>query len=305
MKPPLVGPASSGGPAPRATLATGQCGFPLGYLDNEEAGQAFCLLACVDPIAMYSAGANSAKDQMLPAFTEITPSADIRTKAHGWRAKCLQRLIRIGLPVPETVALPAASLRAIAAGQSVDVVAILNHFGADALISVRPSPENPDWGGPATVLNIGMNAARHAELVQSHGQAAADALYLRFVRGYATHVARLDPDMFDLGAPTALRDALKHYEREMDEAFPETAAQQLTEVLRSMASSVSKSVTIIKRGSCFMTLSSDLILSIASCRSSPFTDLKKSFFFQIISPSFFDRFKPPCCNRLIDALGWP
>jgi pyruvate, orthophosphate dikinase len=184
---------------------------------------------------MYSAGANSAKDQMVPAFTEITPSADIRTTAHGWRAKCLQRLVRIGLPVPETVALPAASLRAIAAGQLVDVAAILDHFGPNALISVRPSPENPDWGGPATVLNIGMNAHRHAELVQSHGQAAADTLYLRFVRGYATHVARLDPDMFHLGSPTALRDALMHYEREMDAPFPETAVQQLTEVLRSMA----------------------------------------------------------------------
>ena len=25
---------------------------------------------------------------------------------HGWRAKCLQRLIRMELPVPRTVALP-------------------------------------------------------------------------------------------------------------------------------------------------------------------------------------------------------
>ena len=172
---------------------------------------------------------------MLSQFTEITQTADIRTNAHGWRAKCLQRLIRIGLPVPETVALPSASLRAIASGQQVDVAAVLGHFGPDALISVRPSPVNPEWGGPSTVLNIGMNAARHAALIETHGKVAADALYLRFVRGYATHVARLDPDMFELGSPAALRDALMHYEREMDEPFPQTAAQQLTEVLRSMA----------------------------------------------------------------------
>ena len=43
-------------------------------------------------------------------FAEITPSARIQTSAHGWRAKCLQRLVRLDLPVPETVALPAATM---------------------------------------------------------------------------------------------------------------------------------------------------------------------------------------------------
>jgi pyruvate,orthophosphate dikinase len=177
------------------------------------------------------------KMDVLPDFAEITPSARIQTTAHGWRAKCLQRLVRLDLPVPETVALPAATVRAIASGHAVDVEAILAHFGPDTLISVRPSPENPDWGGPATVLNIGMNAARHAMLVTRHGQAAADDIYLRFVRSYATHVARLDPDMFDpKGSPAeALRDALRVYELEMEEEFPQDPARQLAEVLRSMA----------------------------------------------------------------------
>ena len=175
--------------------------------------------------------------QKIAEFAEITPSADIRTAAHGWRAKCLQRLVRLDLPVPETVALPAHTVRAIAGGHAVDAAAILSHFGPTPLISVRPSPENPDWGGPGTVLNIGMNAGQHARLVQSHGREAADALYLRFVQAYATHVARLDPDMFDSGiaTPDSLRDALRHYDREMDEPFPEDPAQQLSEVLRSMA----------------------------------------------------------------------
>ncbi len=177
------------------------------------------------------------KHDPIAEFAEITPTARIQTQAHGWRAKCLQRLIRLDLPVPETVALPAGSVRAIAAGHPVDVDAILGHFGGGALISVRPSPENPDWGGPATILNVGMNAARHATLVQTHGQAAADALYLRFVQSYATHVARLDPDMFEAVEPSAvaLHDALKVYELEMDEPFPQEPARQLSEVLRSMA----------------------------------------------------------------------
>ena len=173
----------------------------------------------------------------LTDFSEITATARITAASHGWRAKCLQRLIRIELPVPQTVALPAATVRAIAAGQPLDCAAILAHFGPEPLVSVRPSPENPDWGGPATILNIGFNAARHDRLVQTHGQAAADALYLRFVQGYAIHVARLDPDMFEglEPSPEGLRDALRSYAAEMEEPFPEDPARQLADVLRSMA----------------------------------------------------------------------
>jgi len=167
----------------------------------------------------------------------ITPSARIATVTHGWRAKCLQRLVRLDMPVPQTVALPAGTVRAIAQGASVDSDGILALFGPAPLVSVRPSPENPDWGGPATVLNIGLNAARHRALVATHGVEAADTLYLRFIQSYATHVARLDPDMFDAPVPSAeaIRDALRAYEAEMEDPFPEDPARQLSEVLRSMA----------------------------------------------------------------------
>ncbi|SEM75446.1 pyruvate phosphate dikinase [Pseudorhodobacter antarcticus] len=177
------------------------------------------------------------KLDLITDFAEITHGAAITTPTHGWRAKCLQRLGRLDMPVPRTVAVSAAAVQAIAAGRSLDCAGVLACFGPDALVSVRPSPENPEWGGPSTVLNIGMNAARHAGLVLTHGQAAADALYLRFVQGYAVHVARLDPDMFEIAEPSAqaLRDALRAYRDEMDEPFPEDPARQLAEVLRSMA----------------------------------------------------------------------
>ena len=177
------------------------------------------------------------KHDPVPDYAEVTPTARIAATTHGWRAKCLQRLVRLDLPVPKTVALPAATVRMIAQGARIDCRAILSHFGDAPLVSVRPSPENPDWGGPATVLNIGLNAARHARLAETHGQAAADALYLRFVQGYAIHVARLDPDMFDPGggAATTLARALDAYEREMDAPFPQDPAEQLSEVLRAMA----------------------------------------------------------------------
>ncbi|QUS34896.1 putative PEP-binding protein [Falsirhodobacter algicola] len=173
--------------------------------------------------------------QMTPSpqdHVRITPTQSISALAHGWRAKCLQRLIRLDVPVPPTVALPITTVRAIAQGQAVDCAPILAQFGASALLSVRPSPQNPDWGGPSTVLNIGMNAARHAELIVTHGAETADRLYLRFVRAYAIHVARLDPDMFD---GSSLEDALRAYRDQTDEGFPDDPARQLTEVMRSMA----------------------------------------------------------------------
>ncbi|MCJ8140248.1 putative PEP-binding protein [Falsirhodobacter halotolerans] len=169
---------------------------------------------------------------ILTDIAPLTPTETLAGATHGWRAKCLQRLIRLDIPVPPTVALPMTTVRAIAQGQPVDCRAVLMRFGDAALVSVRPSPENPDWGGPATVLNVGMNSQRHAELTRTHGAQAADTMYRRFVQSYAIHVARLDPDMFD-GADLAT--ALRAYREETDEPFPEDPQRQLTDVLRSMA----------------------------------------------------------------------
>ena len=177
------------------------------------------------------------KKDTIPEYVDITPSAKVATEDHGWRAKCLQRLIRLEMPVPKSVSLPAQTVRAIAAGHGVNAAGVLDSFGDGPLISVRPSPADPEWGGPATILNIGLNAKRHARLAETHGEAAADSLYVRFVQSYAIHVARLDPDVFEDIKPGqgALRDVLRLYEIETDDPFPQDPAQQLTEVLRSMA----------------------------------------------------------------------
>ena len=171
-------------------------------------------------------------------FTLITPTAAIAADRHGGRAKCLQRLIRLDLPVPRTVALSFAVVHAVAAGQLPDTKQLLGLFAEGALVSVRPSSQDPDWGGPGAVLNIGMNDARYVDLCETMGKPAAAALYARFVRAFAIHVARLDPDEFDLPAhptPDDLSAALAAYETETDSAFPQDPAQQLGEVLRSMA----------------------------------------------------------------------
>ncbi|WP_147125490.1 putative PEP-binding protein [Shimia ponticola] len=168
----------------------------------------------------------------------ITPTAAMKAAWHGGRAKCLQRLIRLDMPVPTTVALCFETVRAIADGQHRDVTAFLEPFDKDALLSVRPSSEHADWGGPGAILNIGMNNARHAELSRTVGETAATTLYLRFIQAYAVHVARLDPDAFylpDEPDAVALAGALAAYEDEAEEPFPQDIAEQLSGVLRSMA----------------------------------------------------------------------
>jgi pyruvate,orthophosphate dikinase len=100
---------------------------------------------------------------------------------------------------------------------------------------VRPSSQDPDWGGPGAILNIGMNDARRDAMRPVLGE-AADAIYLRFIQSYAIHVARLDPDAFEVpDAADPVRALLDTYEAETDEPFPQDTARQLDDVLRSMA----------------------------------------------------------------------
>ena len=171
-------------------------------------------------------------------FTTITPTAPISRGQHGFRAKCLQRLIRMGLPVPRTVALSFQTVQAVAGGRMADVAALLAGFGEAPLVSVRSSSRDPDWGGPSAVLNIGMNDARYARMCETLGEAAASALYLRFIQTYAVRAAHLDAGLFDPGeaeGATAVAAALRAYEAETDTHFPQEPEEQLAGVLRSMA----------------------------------------------------------------------
>jgi pyruvate,orthophosphate dikinase len=175
---------------------------------------------------------------IIPPFTLVTPDAAMSADVHGGRAKCLQRLIRLELPVPTTVALPFATVQGIAAGRMPDMGALMAPFGFAPLLSVRPSSLDPDWGGPSAILNIGMSDARHAALCATAGERAATSLYMRFVQTYAVQVARLDAEPFDLPpepSRDALRAMLQAYEDETDDTFPQDARVQLAEVLRSMA----------------------------------------------------------------------
>lgn len=171
-------------------------------------------------------------------ITLITPDAPVATSTHGGRAKCLQRLVRLALPVPCTLALSFQTVRRIAQGEMPSPKSLLAPFDPYAILCVRPSSEDPDWGGPGAVLNIGMNDARYVEMSETIGRQAAAGLYLRFVQSFAIHVARLDPEAFEDVADdpvVGLKQALAAYEEETEEEFPQDPGVQLGEVLRSMA----------------------------------------------------------------------
>ena len=173
-----------------------------------------------------------------PDTTLVTQTATMAGSTHGGRAKCLQRLVRLDLPVPTTVALSFTAVSKIAKGELPDIEAVLSQFPKNALLCVRPSSEDADWGGPSAVLNIGMNDELYVEMCEQLGTDAATAIYTRFVQSYAVHVARLDPDMFDDvqgDGRDALNDTLRAYDAETDEKFPADLATQLVAVLKSMA----------------------------------------------------------------------
>ena len=190
---------------------------------------------------MLRAQTEGARLEKQPGFQRLHAEAHVPIPDYGNRARCLVRLMRLGMPVPDAVALSVAAVRAIAAGQMPDVASILAVFGADPVVSVRSSPENPAWGGPGTVLNIGLNEKVCARLAEHLGEDAAAEIYARFVQSYSVHVARLDAEefaaCFQPGIPAAeSRDlALRTYELEMEEPFPQDPAVQLGHVLRSMA----------------------------------------------------------------------
>ena len=168
----------------------------------------------------------------------ITPNAEIEARVYGGRAKCLQRLIHLNMPMPTTLALSFSAVRDLAAGQPFDMSDVLPHFGDMPLLSVRPSSESADWGGPGAILNIGMNDAKFAALQKDIGIQAASQLYLRFIHAYAVHVARLDADLFDIPEQALHEDvlrSLKRFEDAADEPFPQEISRQLYDVLRSMA----------------------------------------------------------------------
>ena len=72
-----------------------------------------------------------------PDMIQITPTAEVTAGLHGSRAKCLQRLVRLDLPVPLSVALSSDTVHGLAEGHLPDIARLCAIFDEGDLLSVR------------------------------------------------------------------------------------------------------------------------------------------------------------------------
>ncbi|MAC82154.1 MAG: pyruvate, phosphate dikinase [Rhodobacteraceae bacterium] len=165
----------------------------------------------------------------------IDRAAGVARDLHGERAGDLQRLVDMGLPCPATVALSVLKVHQIAEGMRFNAAGMVNAFGHDPLVTVLPSSGQRAWGGPREFPDVGLNAPLHAAMAATLGRAEADRRWFDFILRYATDVACLDAEPFEevAGQPRA---ALRIYEEEAGEPFPQDPAEQLSKVISSMAS---------------------------------------------------------------------
>ena len=91
-----------------------------------------------------------------PDYTLITATADMHTATHGNRAKCLQRLVRLGLPVPLTATLSFDAVRQFGHGVVPDLAPLWADFSLHCFVSVGCNSQASDWGGASTVPISGM-----------------------------------------------------------------------------------------------------------------------------------------------------
>ena len=162
----------------------------------------------------------------------------------GQKAHTINRLHRAELPVPEGFALSVAAVRKFASADNPedwDLAILLRPRG---LTAIRSSPVSRSWGGPETLINIGMNRDTMEDLSRSLGELPAARIFCHFVQEYAVGVKCQDTEAFraiagDCVHVTAqperlVASCLEAYRILVDEEFPEDPVEQLRNCLKSM-----------------------------------------------------------------------
>jgi pyruvate,orthophosphate dikinase len=181
-----------------------------------------------------------------PDCIKLVSGADVPAEVYGARASAVVKLLKSDLPIPKAWAFSSETVHKFQRSEFPDEWCVSEALDAGRLVSLRPSPIEREWGGPETLLNIGMNWKMHKQLCKPLGKPAADALYFRFVQDFATKVARLDSEDFDslvdqsmdngaVDYGQALNLSLQLFEQETDDPFPQDGLDQLRQCLRSMA----------------------------------------------------------------------
>ncbi len=174
-------------------------------------------------------------------------SEAVEPQIYGERAKALVDLRNADLPIPRAWAFSSDAVKRFARGEFPDHWPIAEAISEGMMLSVRASPVDRQWGGPNSILFLGMNAEMRDEMAARGSAEIANGIYFRFIQQYATKVAKLDGEDFEKcldenttkGVPdfaAAVNAALIHFQSEMDEPFPQDPDYQIKQALRSMAS---------------------------------------------------------------------
>lgn len=174
----------------------------------------------------------------------------------GRKAVTLSRLVSMGVPVKPGFAVSAEAVTRLAenGGEALGpgFAAALAGLSPGALLALRASPGAKEWGGPATLLNLGASVEA---LEPRIGALAARDATRRLIHAYAVHVGGADPEAFEYALHDTLKDHgaetegdldaealdelietfLELHEDETGDPFPHAAADQLAGAMRAMA----------------------------------------------------------------------
>jgi len=167
-------------------------------------------------------------------FSAIHSDTPLDPARFGARGVRLSQLALLGLPVPEGIILSAGAVQRAVDGEMPDLPDGLK----GGLLSLRASPQEPEWGGPTAILNIGICDAALPELTTKIGETGAYTLYRRFIHSFASNVMGVDPEAFEEqqgDSANRIADCKARYLEETETEFPQDPAEQLRLTLHHMA----------------------------------------------------------------------
>lgn len=159
---------------------------------------------------------------------------------YGERAHRLSVLSRAGIGVPRTAALSEDEVKAIQAGGALDTGAILAAIGESSPLCLRGSPGKHAWGGPGSMLNVGMTREMAHRLGERIGEEAAAALYAKFIRAFAIYTGAMGDEALEALGDESLGPAAKMdlaeslYRSETGSPFPQDPGEQIEAIAREM-----------------------------------------------------------------------
>ena len=168
----------------------------------------------------------------------IDGSTPVVAHRHGEKAAKLAGLAAAGITIPQSVAVSAESVGRIVSGDTEIIKEILAGLDNNALLAVRSSSLQSEWGGVPALLNVGISTDRTRNLHEGTCQEIVGGLYCEFIQNYASLVDQLDSSIFDFPeSHPGLKGAaelLDRYHEHTGSEFPQTVTDQLSGAIHAL-----------------------------------------------------------------------